>query len=363
MKILQIIQRPQLRGAEIFACQLAMELQKHGVEVDLVYLFGEKESDWPFPSLKMRYIGAKRGKRFWDFGAYKRLADIIKKDKYDLVQANAADTLKYAVMSKRIFGLKCPLVYRNANKMSDFFSGFFHRKLNQWLLSQCNYYISVSEKCRIDLLSIVKKAEDCSVTIPIGTHLFDEQEAFQNRSGDDPVFINIGSLVPEKNHFFLIDIFHCFFVRHKKGQLWIVGDGRLRHELEEKTKSLGLANNIKFWGYRTDVISILKSGSAMLMPSKIEGLPAVILEAMSCRIPVIASDVGGISEVISHGHSGFCISSWNVEDYLTALEFVAFNKKGTQEVIINARKFIESKYLIKDIAGLFIGRYNQMVNA
>lgn len=361
MRVLQLIQRPQLRGAEIFACQLSLELQQLGMQVDLIYLFGDKPSDWPFPSLNIRGLGADKRKRFWDFASYKRLNAIIEVGKYDLVQANAADTLKYAVLSKKFFGYGCPLVYRNANKMSDFFRSSFHRKYTQWLLTGCDYFISVSENCRRDLITIVEKAKEKSATISIGTKLFDEIEPFQEASKGEPLIVSIGTLVPEKNHIFLIDIFHAFYIRHNKGRLWIVGDGPLRMRLEEKVKSLGLADRVLFWGYRSDVIPILKSTDVMLMPSKIEGLPGVILEAMSCRIPVVASDVGGIREILHHGITGFCLKNWDIENYLFCLEAVLFDENTRSEIVCNASKIVTEKYLIRNVAVLFKDYYTNVV--
>ena len=82
LKILQIIQRSQLRGAELFACQLSEELQKHGHQVDVLVLFG-KESDIFKFDLPFFYLEAYEKKRWWDFRSYKKLSLFIKKGKYE----------------------------------------------------------------------------------------------------------------------------------------------------------------------------------------------------------------------------------------------------------------------------------------
>ena len=66
MKILQIIQKPQFRGAEIFACQLSVELIKLGHEVDILFLTGNEDEILPF-QLKFIYLKANLKRRFWDF--------------------------------------------------------------------------------------------------------------------------------------------------------------------------------------------------------------------------------------------------------------------------------------------------------
>ncbi len=81
LKILQIIQRSQLRGAELFACQLSEELQKQGHQVDVLVLFGKKSDVFKF-DLPFFYLEADEKKRWWDFSSYKKLSLFIKKGKY-----------------------------------------------------------------------------------------------------------------------------------------------------------------------------------------------------------------------------------------------------------------------------------------
>ena len=94
MKVLFIIQRSQLRGAENFACQLATELTSKGIAVDIVYLFRGNGLADCYPHVNLISLGANEHKRFWDFSAYKKLNDLIRKQGYDVIQANAGDTLK-----------------------------------------------------------------------------------------------------------------------------------------------------------------------------------------------------------------------------------------------------------------------------
>ena len=78
MKILQVIQRPQFRGAEIFACQLSVELIKLGHEVDVLFLFGANDQQLPYP-LHFIPLHANIKRRFLDLKAYKKIKQIIKK--------------------------------------------------------------------------------------------------------------------------------------------------------------------------------------------------------------------------------------------------------------------------------------------
>ena len=87
MRVLQLIQKPQLRGAEIFACQLSKEFADQGTHVDVVYLFENGNFALQF-DLNFIPLHASQRSRLWDLKAYKRLSKIIQEGGYDIVQAN-----------------------------------------------------------------------------------------------------------------------------------------------------------------------------------------------------------------------------------------------------------------------------------
>jgi L-malate glycosyltransferase len=362
MKILQIIQRPQLRGAEIFACQLAHELIVLGHEVDMACLFSDTDVlKHKFPDLNFISLEGDGSKRFFDFHAYRKLAALIGEKQYDVIQANASDTLKYGVFSKQLFRWKNPLIYRNASKMSDFIRNGIHKAFLNWLLRRTDFVISVSENCRTDLTTHFPFLEKRSVTIPIGTYLFDDVTPVQRDPGTSgPVFISIGSFVPEKNHPFVLEIFAEYFRKHGSGVLWLVGNGKLQQQLKEKVGTMGLESLIHFWGVRQDVVSILKAADVFMMPSRIEGLPGVILEALSCRVPVIASDVGGIPEVIHDRKNGFCVSGYDVGDYVRCMEVMTSDEKLRNEFTAAGYKTITENFLMTLISARFQKAYAEI---
>ena len=108
MKILQLIQRTQTRGAEMFTCQLSNNLVEKGHQVKIVSLFKGK-AELPFKG-ENTYFKCITRNRFLDIPAWRRLSKIIKEFKPDVIQANAGDTLKYAIFSKKVFGWKIPVV-------------------------------------------------------------------------------------------------------------------------------------------------------------------------------------------------------------------------------------------------------------
>jgi L-malate glycosyltransferase len=359
MKILQIIQKPQLRGAEIFACQLSEELVKLGHEVDVLYLFTYKSFDLQF-NLKFISAGANRAFRFSDFRGYRKIAKIIKEGGYEIVQANAGDTMKYAVFSRFFFKWKARLVYRNANQISAFMVGPARTFFNRFLLRRVDYVISVSDICWKDLVEFAPFVMDKSSPIPIGTYEFDDIPPM-DVSHSHPVVIHIGSFVREKNQEFLIRSFKLFLDARPDAMLWLVGDGPQRQQAEKLVDDLGISTSVVFWGYKKDVIRILKSAQMLVLPSRTEGLPGVILEAFACRVPVIASDVGGIPEAVVHNETGICLKSGSHADYAAAMEKM-LDSAFRDRIVAAAYDLVTSKYDLRIIAGLFEGVYETLLN-
>lgn len=360
MKVLQLIQRPQLRGAEMFACQLSRELVTRGLVVDVCHLFDQPASLFSlFPDLNFLSLGGKEQRRLLDLNAYRTVDRMVSAGQYDLVQANAGDTLKYAALSKALYKWRTPLIFRNANMMSRFLRGRLHRKLNTWLLSKCDYIISVSETCRRDVVAVYPPAAQRSATIPIGTREFDDVEPAE-RGRDEPVFISVAGFVPEKNHHFLIDVFREFVAVHGKGQLWLVGEGPLRRDISQKVSEVGLQDRVTFYGAVTKPIALLKAADALLLPSLTEGLPGVILEAMACGVPVVASSAGGIAEVIREGETGFCVHRFSVKEYVACMEHV-LNAGIRSKLSENGKEAIRRQFLLPVVAERFHKAYIEIV--
>ena len=93
--------------------------------------------------------------------------------------------------------------------------------------------------------------------------------------------------------------------REVPARLLMVGDGPDLSEVAQKTRALGLADEVHFLGEQDQVLPLLSISDVFLLPSSQESFGLAALEAMACEVPVVASRVGGLPEVIAHGESGF----------------------------------------------------------
>lgn len=360
LKILQIIQRSQLRGAEIFACQLSIELQKRGHKVDVLILFGNESSVFDFP-LSFNYLRADEKKRWWDFDGYKRLRRFIVNGNYDVVQANAGDTLKYAALSKKFYGWKSKLFFRNANKIGDFLTTPTKRIINRMIMKQVDYVASVSRECMNDFVVCFPFLKNNIRCLPIGVSLHKSNPysspSVINVSGKGPFILNVAGFVPEKNHSGLINIFSKTRLSFPDAQLLLIGEGRLKEDIQEKVKTLGLSNAVHFLGERTDVQKIMCCCDAFVLPSLIEGLPGVIFESFINKLPIVAYNVGGISEVITNNQTGGLIEKNDEDNFVATL--IGFLQIKPATIIENAYNLALKEYAIEEIGNKFVLFYQE----
>lgn len=101
---------------------------------------------------------------------------------------------------------------------------------------------------------------------------------------------HVGRFFPQKNHSFLIDIFNEVHKKDKDAILMLVGGGELKEEIENKVKSLGLENHVRFTGVRSDVNNIMQCFNVFILPSLFEGLPVTMVEAQAAGLKCIISD-------------------------------------------------------------------------
>ena len=107
---------------------------------------------------------------------------------------------------------------------------------------------------------------------------------------DTVVYGHVGRLHPAKNHPFLLDTFYKIHQRQENSLLFIVGDGELRAEIEEKISTLGIADSVRMLGSRGDVAQLMQAMDVFLFPSRWEGLPVTVVEAQASGLPCYLSD-------------------------------------------------------------------------
>ncbi|WP_037321009.1 glycosyltransferase [Salegentibacter sp. Hel_I_6] len=356
MKILHLIQKPQHRGAETFTCQLANHQKISGLEVKIASIFeGDSDLDWEEEIINLE---GDTNSRFFNLKAWKKLNFLIKEFQPDIIQANAGDTLKYAVFSKKVFGWKTPIFFRNASEVGRYLKSTLQKKLNLYLYKNVAGVASVSKASKKDLLNHFPFLEYKTRVIPIGlekkaiNNLFKFQPAYQKH------IVHVGGFSFEKNHKGLIQIFRNVVSSNPNVILHLVGDGPLRSEIEVLVKEEGLDRNVKFYGFVNNPLDYIAAADVLVLPSIIEGLPGVLLEAMYCKTPVVAYNVGGIGEIVNKS-TGILIEKRNEIDF--ARRVLDCIEKPNKLQIENAHNMVSTNYMNTKIADEFLRFYQKNI--
>jgi glycosyltransferase involved in cell wall biosynthesis len=180
---------------------------------------------------------------------------------------------------------------------------------------------------------------------------------------DEVLFGTVGRLARTKGQIYLLRAFTEFVKRIPNSRLVLVGNGPLHKELRREAETLGIDSHISFLGFRNDVYEILHALDLFILPSVSEGLALALLEAMAARLPIIATDVGGIPEVFGKGEFGRLVPPRDVHELFSAmLEIYFLDSHKKMRLGENARKRVEEEFTVNRMCQRLAGLYESMLH-
>lgn len=251
------------------------------------------------------------------------LEKVVKELSIDLIHSN----MYHANYVARVVGkkLKVPVVIAVHNTYKKV---KWHRQFVNWIYSGgTKKIIAGSNDIKSDILKYDYIREDLIEVIPNAIDLKQSESSLtkiqaKNKLGiseDSFVIGNVARLEEQKGQKYLIyALEHIVNSGNTKVKLLLVGDGRQKNELKSLVNQLNLSEYVLFLGTRTDVGDLYRAMDIFVMPSLWEGLSLAMLSAMAAHIPVVATNVGGVAEVLS-ARRGILIKPSNVMDLSDAI--------------------------------------------
>ena len=172
------------------------------------------------------------------------------------------------------------------------------------------------------------------------------EEWSQQHRGDthEKLIVSVGRFAPEKGHRYLIEALSLLDQQDIAWRCTFLGDGELEPELRALVEKHGLSAYIKFPGFCEDVFSVLLTADVFVLPSLHESSPNALIEAMGVGVPCIASDVGGIADLIESGENGIRVPPQNPEALAAAVDSVLTQPDFAMALGRNARATIQQKF-------------------
>ena len=135
----------------------------------------------------------------------------------------------------------------------------------------------------------------------------------------DVFLLSVGELSDRKNHVVVIEAMKQLIQRHPQLRYFICGQGEKKQELQQLIRKYHLEDHVKLLGFRTDVAELCQAADVFVFPSKQEGLPVALMEAMACGVPVVCSRIRGNTDIVKDGVNGYLVSSDRSEKYILAI--------------------------------------------
>lgn len=157
----------------------------------------------------------------------------------------------------------------------------------------------------------------------------------------------VGRLWPVKGLEHLLDAFAIVLASRPEARLWVVGDGPLRGSLQVMARRLDVDGQVVFWGGRADVPAILRQATMGVSSSRNEGFPNSVLEYMAARLPVVATRVGGIPELVADGETGLLVPPGDPAALAEAILYVLSNPAVARRFGDAGRCRVEERFTVQ----------------
>ena len=306
MKVLQVIPDFGVGGAEIMCENLIYELKALKHEVVVISLFDSHSAiteRLEKAGIKIYYLHKKVGP---DFSVVAPIRDILTAEKPDAIHTHR-NALQYAFCAAR--KLHIPIVH-TIHAIAKKENAYLSRKFNGFLFKHFN--VTPVALSRLVQDTIVQEYHLPPEKIPIifnGVRLSNCIPKTDYSSRELFTIIHVARFSKVKNHQRLVSAFKIFHDYNPQSRLWLVGDGLERPEIEEQVRNLHLEDCVVFWGVQENVFPLLHDADVFTLPSDYEGMPMTIIEAMGTGLPVVATSVGGVPDMIENGKSGILCES------------------------------------------------------
>ena len=303
-------------------------------------------------------LGKRQGS---DLGIHFKLFKLLRKIKPAILHSYNLATIEYHPISW-LAGVKGHIHAEHGRDIGD--PQGLNRKHNllRKLMSYfIHKYVSVSDDLHQWLLNNVGISKNKAILIQNGINI--ERFNLEKKTSNQLQFTIVARISPVKDHQNLLSAFKLLkdqLKSEKMPRLMIVGDGQERGQLEQFCSDNQLTS-IEFLGARDDIEVILAKTDVFVLSSIAEGIPMTILEAMSASTPIVATNVGGIPEVVESGHEGYLVEKSNAEALALAIKKYIVNPELIARHGKNARTKVLNKFNEKHMVQAYLEQYQALV--
>ncbi len=368
IRILHLITRLPVGGAERLLLGVLSRLDPQRYESTVCCIQDRGELAGEVEAMGIRLVAL----NLMDKGGFDRrvtptLVELIHRERIELVHSHLYHANLYGRLAA--FRAGVPIIASVHNTYTK--RKWYRHLLNRWLGKRTARVIAGSAEVREDIRrhdhiddSKIVVMPNCIDLERVRTDLNREQA--RRRLGcadDDFVLGTVGRLEEQKGHIHLLQAMSILRDTGlgKRLRLFIIGDGRRRGELEAAASDLAIAGQVSFLGTQTRTADFLRAFDLFVMPSLWEGLSLAMLEAMAAGLPILATDVGGASEVLGNNQFGIRVPPGNADAIARQIAELAGNPLRLSRLAEAARERAESNYSTTTLAHRLEALYAEVI--
>jgi len=329
--------KQQQPGGQLTATKLLVEYATlHDIQLHII---DTSENIFPAPSLKKRVLKA--------IGRVSELRRFIKENRVDGIIVFSGPLFSFyekVLMSAiaKYYGKKSLLLIRSGHFMDSNQGSVLIRYLNKYLLkipsnivAQGTKWVEFYKEMNVD----ISKVKLISNWIKVK----EKHDYRGNR--DKVVFLFAGAMVEKKGVLELFEIIETHYQELKEYTFRFAGEGVLFETLKQRKEENHLDNiELLGWRYGSEMMDEYQRADVFILPSHAEGFPNAILEALNYRLPVIATDVGGISDSVKDGYNGYVVDVKDKESIYKSMKQLGESFELRNQFSRNSEKILKEKH-------------------
>lgn len=359
LKVLHIVLGLQVGGLEKFVLGL-VDSYSSKVKSTILCLADPKPQDEISTSAQLIRWDKKEGLSYF---LPVKISKLVKRGNYDLIHTHNPSPHFYGVIAGLLSGV--PVVHTKHGR--NYPDNFKKVLLNRFSSGLSRRIVAVSSDAADVCLQVEKVSPLKVQTILNGvdTQRFTPENSRRlHRELMLPSTVLLVGIVarlsPEKNHQLLLDACRILKLKNILFHLVVVGDGPLRHTLEQTVTRYNLESSVTFLGMRQDVPTLIREFDIFVLSSRTEGVSLTLLEAMSCCVPVVASNVGGNPEVVSDGVTGFIVPQ-RADSFAEKIEWLLVNDLCRKKMGRMGRERVLETFALQRASEQYLSLYNLVV--
>ena len=353
----------EIGGAEKFFYDLLKHLDKEKFAPQLTTVIGggALENDFRALNIPLHIFGLRRVRYWSGIKQFYQLYCLFIKEKPQIVHTQLFAADLWGRLAARLAHV--PIIITTEQNIN------YDQSWIRELLKRVTYHFATAT---VAISSAVKRYARYKYKVPkekitvipndVDVVEFEKQLALaQVEKTTKPVILTVGRLVEQKGQKHILEAF-AKLKDNENYELWLAGDGTLHADLEQTAKQLGIAKQVKFLGARRDIPALLKQADLFVFPSLWEGLGIAVLEAAIAKVPIVATAVDGILDIIEDNETGYLVEAGDSEDLQFTMEKMLFNPSRAKFMADAAYQKVKNNFDIKVVVKKYEELYASFAN-